>query len=156
MGNVAAEETTLCIICTYKVHTMSPWTMLLSCVAFSCSWYLTEILEGHSTSSSLHVFLNSVHSVTQSCLTLYDHMDYSTPGLPVHHQLPEFMQTHVHRVSDAIQPSHPLSSPSPPAFSLSQHHGLFKWVSSSHQVPKVLELQLQYQSFQWIVRTDLL
>ena len=81
MGNVAAEETTLCIICTYKVHTMSPWTMLLSCVAFSCSWYLTEILEGHSTSSSLHVFLNSVHSVTQSCLTLYDHMDYSTPGL---------------------------------------------------------------------------
>ena len=154
MGNVAAEETTLCIICTYKVHTMSPWTMLLSCVAFSCSWYLTEILEGHSTSSSLHVFLNSVHSVTQSCLTLYDHMDYSTPGLPVHHQLPEFMQTHVHRVSDAIQPSHPLSSPSPPAFSLSQHHGLFKWVSSSHQVPKVLELQ--HQPFQWIFRTDLL
>ena len=154
MGNVAAEETTLCIICTYKVHTMSPWTMLLSCVAFSCSWYLTEILEGHSTSSSLHVFLNSVHSVTQSCLTLYDHIDYSTPGLPVHHQLPEFMQTHVHWVSDAIQPSHPLSSPSPPAFSLSQHHGLFKWVSSSHQVPKVLELQ--HQSFQWIFRTDFL
>ena len=67
-------------------------------------------------------------------------MDCSMPGLPVHHQLPEFTQTHVHWVSDAIQPSHPLSSPSPPAFSLSQHQGLFKWVSSSHQVAKVLEL----------------
>ena len=156
MGNVAAEETKLCIICTYKVHIMPPWTMLLSCVAFSSSWYLTEILEGHSTSSSFHVFLNSVHSFTQSCLTLYDHMDCSTPGLPVHHQLPEFTQTHVHWVGDAIQPSPPLLSPSPPAFNLSQHQGLFKWVSSSHQVAKVLEFQLQHQSFQWIFRTDFL
>ena len=65
-------------------------------------------------------------SVTQLCLTLCDLMDYSTPGLPVHHHLLEFAQTHVHRVSDAIQPSHPLSSPSPPAFSLSQHQGLFQ------------------------------
>ena len=78
-------------------------------------------------------------SVTQSCLTLWDPMNRSTPGLPVHHQLPEFTQTHVHWVSDAIQPSHPLSSPSPPAFNLSQYQGLFKWVSSSHQVAKVLE-----------------
>ena len=78
------------------------------------------------------------------------------PGLPVHHQLPELTQTHVHRVSDAIQPSYPLSSPSPPAFNLSQHQGLFKWVSSSHQVAQVLELQLQHQSFQWIFRTDVL
>ena len=77
-------------------------------------------------------------------------------GLPVHHQLPEFTQTHVHWVSDAIQPSHPPSSPSPPAPNLSQHQGLFKWVSSSHQVVKVLEFQLQHQSFQWIPRTDLL
>ena len=83
-------------------------------------------------------------------------MDCSTPGLPVHPQLPEFTQTHAHWVGEAIQPSHPLSSPSPPAFNLSQHQGLFKWVSSSHQVAKVLEFQLQHQSFQWIFRTDLL
>ena len=71
-------------------------------------------------------------------------MDCSTPGLPVHHQLPEFTQTHVYWVSDAIQPSHPLSSPPPPTFNLSQHQGLFKWVSSSHQVAKVLELGLKH------------
>ena len=94
--------------------------------------------------------------VSQSCLTLFDPMDCSTPGLPVHHQLPEFTQTHVHWVGDAIQPSYPLSSPSPPAFSLFQHQGLFQWLSSSHQVPKVLEFQLQHQSFQWIFRTDFL
>ena len=81
-------------------------------------------------------------SVTQSCLTLCDPMDCSTPGLPVHHQLLEFTHTHVHGVGDAIQPSHPLSSPSPPAFNLSQHQGLFKRVSSLHQVAKVLEFQL--------------
>ena len=74
-------------------------------------------------------------------------------SLPVHHQLPESTQTHVHWVSDAIQPSHPLSSPSPPALNLSQHQGLFKWVSSSHEVAKVLEFQLQHQSFQWTPRT---
>ena len=78
------------------------------------------------------------------------------PGLPVHHQLPELTQTHDLWVGDAIQPSHPLSSPSPPTFNLSQHQGLFKWVSSSHQVAKVLEFQLQHQSFQWIFRTDFL
>ena len=80
----------------------------------------------------------------------------SIPGLPVHYQLPEFTQTHVHRVSDAIQPSHPLSSPSTPALSLSQHPGLFKWVSSFHQVAKLLKFQLQHQSLQWKPRTDLL
>ena len=73
-----------------------------------------------------------------------------------HHQLLEPTQTHVHQVGDAIQPSHPLSSPSPPAFHLSQHQGLFKWVSSSHQMAKVLEFQLQHQSIQWIFRTDFL
>ena len=78
-------------------------------------------------------------SVAQSYLTLCDPMDCSTPGFTVHHQLPEFTQTHVHQASDAIQPSHPLSSPFPPAFNLSQHQGLFKWVSPSHQVAKVLE-----------------
>ena len=96
------------------------------------------------------------NSVTQLCPTLCDPMNRSTPGLPVHHQLPEFTQTHVHWVCDAIQPSHPLSSPSPPAPNPSQHQGLFQWVSSSHQVAKVLEFQLQHQSFQWTPRTDLL
>ena len=95
-------------------------------------------------------------SIAQLCLTLFDPMNCSRPGLPVHHQLPEFTQTHVHRVGDAIQPSHPLSSPSPPAFNLSQHQGLFQWVSSSHQVAKLLEFQLQHQSFQWTPKTDLL
>ena len=76
--------------------------------------------------------------------------------LPVLHSLPEFAHIHVHWVGDAIQPSHPLLSPSPPALSLSQHQGLSQWVGSSHQVAKVLELQLQHQSFQWIFRVDLL
>ena len=83
-------------------------------------------------------------------------MDCSIPGFPVHHQLPELAQIHVHPVGDAIQPSHPLSSPSPPAFNLSHHQGLFKWISPSHQVTKVLEFQLQHQSFQWIFRTNFL
>ena len=94
-------------------------------------------------------------SVAQSCLTLCDPMNRSPPGLPVHRQLLEFTQTHVHWVGDAIQPSHPLSSPSP-CFNLSNHQGLFKWVSSLHQVAKLLECQLQYQSFRWIFRTDFL
>ena len=81
-------------------------------------------------------------SVAQSCLTLCDPMNHSTPGLPVHHQLPEFTQTHVHQVSDAIQPSHSLSSPSPPAPNPSKHQGLFQWVNSSHEMAKVLEFQL--------------
>ena len=98
----------------------------------------------------------SVSSVTQSCLTLSNPIYCSTPGFPVHPQLPEFTQTHLHWVGDAIQPSHPLSSPSPPTFNLSQHQGLFKWVSSLHQVAKVLEFQLQHHSFQWTPRTDLL
>ena len=95
-------------------------------------------------------------SVAQSCPTLWDPMNHSTPGLPIHHQLPEFTQTHAHWVGDTIQPSRPLSSPSPPAPNPSQHQGLFQWVSSSHQVAKVLEYQLQHQSFQWTPRTDLL
>ena len=89
------------------------------------------------------VQFSSVQSL--SCVWLCDPMSCSTPGLPVHHQLPEITQTHVHWVSDVIQPSHPLSSPSPPAFNLSQHQGLFKWVSTSHQVAKVLEFQLQHR-----------
>ena len=101
-------------------------------------------------------FSISISLVAQSCPILCNPLDCSTPGLPVHHQLSEFTSTHVHWVSDAIQPSHPLSSPSPPIFNLSQHQDLFKWVSSLRHVAKVLEFQLQHQSFQWIFRTDFL
>ena len=95
-------------------------------------------------------------SVAQSCPTLCDPMNGSTPGLPVHHKLLESTQTYIHRVGDTIQPSHPLSSPFPPALNLSQHQGFFQWVSSLHQMAKVLEVHLQHQSFQWTPRTDLL
>ena len=95
-------------------------------------------------------------SVAQLCLTLCDPMDCSTLGFPVYHQLPELTQTHVHRVGDATQLSHLLSSPSSLTFNLSQHQGFFQWVSSSHQVAKILEFQLQHQAFQWIIRTDFL
>ena len=95
-------------------------------------------------------------SITWSCPVVYDSMDCSMPGLPIHHQLLEFTQTHVHWVGDAIQPPHALSSPSSPAFNFPQHQGPFQWVSSSHQVAKVLEFQLQHQFFQWTFRTDLL
>ena len=89
--------------------------------------------------------LISVQSL--SCVWLCDATDCSVPSFPVHYQLQKFTQAHVHQVGDASHPSHPLSSPSPPALNLSQHQGLFKWVSSSHQVAKVLEFQLQHQSF---------
>ena len=104
---------------------------------------------------TLNIVPYTISSV-QSRSTLCDPMNHSMPGFPVHHQLPEFTQTHVHRIGDAIQPSHPLSSPSPPAPNPSQHQGLFKWVSSSHQVAKVSEFQFQHQSFQWIYRTNFL
>ena len=111
-----------------------------------CVW-----CEGCSESVS-----QSISSVAQSCPTICDPMNRSMPGLPVHHQFLESTQTYVHWVSDAIQSSHPPSSPSPPALNLSQHHGLFKWVSSSHQVAIVLEFHLKHQSFQRTPRTDLL
>ena len=119
----------------------------------------SETLEMKDISIPEHYFSPTFlqfSSVAQSCLTLCDPMDCSTPSLTVHHQLPEFTQTHAHGVGDAIQLAHPLLSPSSPAFSLSQHQGLFKWVSSLHQVAKVLEFQLQLQSFQWICKTDFL
>ena len=111
--------------------------------------------------SSVHLldfrYMHSVQfsSVAQSCPTISDPMDCSTAGFPVYCQLPEFTQTHIPWLSDAIQPSHPLSSLSP-AFNLPQQQGLFKWVSFSHQVAKVLEFQLQHQSFQWVFKTDFL
>ena len=100
--------------------------------------------------------ISSLSSVAQSCPTLCKPMNHSTPVLPVHHHLPEFTQTHIHQVSDVIQPSHPLSFPSPPAPNPSQHHSLFQWVNSSHDMAKVLEFQLQHHSFQRIPRADLL
>ena len=100
----------------------------------------------------MHRQLQHCFSVIKSCLTLCDPMHWSTPGFPVPHYLPEFAQARIHWLGDAIQPSHPLSSPSPPALNLSQHQGLFQWVGSSHQVAKVLELQ--HLSFQCIFRID--
>ena len=98
---------------------------------------------------------SSVQSL--SCVWLFVTPWIAESGLLIHHQLLEFTQTHAHRVGDAIQPSHPLSSPSPPAPNPSQHQGLFQWVNSLHVVAKVLEFQLQHQSFQWWTpRTDLL
>ena len=106
-------------------------------------WYSVHLLSS----------LQFSHSVMSD--SLWPHvLQHTRPPCPS--PTPEFIQTHVHWVGDAIQPSHPLLSPSPPTFNLSQHQGLFKWVSSSHQVAKVLELQLQHQSFQWIFRTDFL
>ena len=99
---------------------------------------------------------DQIRSVAQLCPTLRNPMNGSTPGLPIHHQLLEFIETHVHQVSDAIQPSHPLSSPSPPAPNPSQHQSLFQWVNSSHEVARVLEFQLQHHSFQRNPRADLL
>ena len=97
---------------------------------YSCLWHIGQHKE---------FYLDQFSSVVQSCPTLCNSMNCSTPGLPIHHQLPEFTQTHVHRIGDAIQPSHPLSSPSPPAPNPSQNQSLFQWVNSSHEVVKVLE-----------------
>ena len=106
----------------------------------------------------VYLFYMSVQfrSVAQSCPTLCDPMNRSTPDLPVHQQLPEFTQTCIHRVGDAIQPSHPLSSPSPPARNPSQHQSLFQWVNSLNEVAKLLEFQLQHHSLQRNLRADLL
>ena len=137
------------------------------CRVFSCVdgsgcllWPVRSVGKTVLAFALLHSVLHSIIYIqfnsVQSCPTLCDPMNRSTPGLPVHHQLLEFTQTHVHRVSDAIQPSHPLSSPSPPALNPSQHQGLFQWVNSWHEVAKVLEFQPQHQSFQWTPRTGLL
>ena len=102
----------------------------------------TSLIHSRVTRMVQHNHCDQIRSVAQLCPTLCVPMNCSTPGLPVHHQLPEFTQTHVHWVSDAIQPSHPLSSASPPAPNPSQHQSLFQWVNSSHEVAKVLEFQL--------------
>ena len=100
--------------------------------------------------------LHIICLVTRLCPTLRDPMDCSTPGIHVPHHLLEFAQVHVHCINDVIQPSYPLSPSSPPALNLSQNQGLFQWVGCSYQVAKVLELQLQHQSFQWVFVVDFL
>ena len=121
---------------TFSVYVLSEWNSH------------SKINTSEKYTANIFLWLCYSDLVTEkSCLTLCNHMNCSTPGFPVLHYLPEFIQTHVHWVSDAIQPSHPLLPPSPPSLNLSQHQGLFQWISSSHQVAKVLELQLQHQSF---------
>ena len=127
------------------------FSFLLPPFNFKSGWFILKNVWIFSLTSSVQF-----SSVSHSCPTLCDPMNSSMPRLPVHHQLLEFTQTHVHWVGDAIQASFPLFSPSPPTFNLSQHQGFFKWVNSLNQVAKVLELQLQHQSFQWVVRTDFL
>ena len=132
---------------------------VVSSVYLSFLIFLLEILILACASSTLAfctMYSVQFTSVTQSCPTLCNPMSHSTPGLPIHHQLPESTQTRVRWVSDAIQTFHPLSSPSPPGLNPSQHQGLFQWVNFSHEVAKVLEFQLQHQFFQWTPRTDLL
>ena len=136
LGTISAGSRSLCCIWVFGAQDEF---LCIFLPAVSVAWVVTQC-----------------SSVAQSCLTLCDPMDCSTPGLPVHHQLLAFTQTHVHWVGDAIQPSHCLSSRSPPAFNLSLHQGLFQWVSSSHQVAKVRECQLQHQSFPWTLRSDFL
>ena len=117
---------------------------------------VSPALQADSLPDEPFVPFSSVQFSRSVCLTLCDPMKYSTPGLPVHRSHPKFIQTHVDQVSDTIQPSHPLSSPSPPAPNPSQHQSLFQWVNSSHEVAKVLEFQLYHHSFQITPRTDLL
>ena len=120
------------------------WIKKMWCVVEYYSGIKSEIMPFAATWIDLWIIISSVQfsSVAQSCPTLCNLMNCSTPGLPVHHQLPEFTQIYVHRVSDAIQPPHPLSSPSPPAPNPSQHQSLFQWVNTSHEVAKVLKFQL--------------
>ena len=129
--------------------------LYLDCSGGFTSIYCPKVIEFY-TLSGMKFLMHQFSSVAQSCPTLCYPMNRSTPGLPVHHHLPELNQTHVHRVGDAIQPSHPLSSPSPPAPNPFQHQSLFQWVNSSHEVAKVLEFQLQHHSFQRTPRVDLL
>ena len=129
-------------ICSQRFFIFMKSTSFVFYVCFQCSKNLSTSFQ--------------FSSVTQSCLTLCDPMDCSMPGFHIHHQLPELAQTHIPQVGGAIQPSCPLLSPSAPALDLSQQQGLCKWVSSSNHMAKVLEFQLQHQSFQWIFRTDFL
>ena len=131
----------------YKDLSLLHKELLMHLVWFGKSEFIHSVLRIHLLDNMRY------SSAAQSCPTVCDPMDCSTPGFPVRHQLPESTQTHAHRVGDAIQPSHPLSYPSLSAFNLSQLQGLFHWVSSSHQVTKLLK---QHQPSQWIIRTHFL
>ena len=148
MGYAVVTEKKIVEASSLPSHSSAQWAKLYALIR------ALQLSKGKKTNiytDSRYVFA-TVHvqfsSVAQLCPTLCDPMNHSTPGLPLHHQLQEFTQTHVHQVSDAIQPSHPLSSPSSPAPNPSQHQGLFQRVNSSHEVAKVLEFQPQHQSFQ--------
>ena len=121
----------------FELQSLSP-VLIFKMPIWHSIWISNRHLNMHVQKFSSVQFMSDA----QSCPTLCDLMNCSMPSLPVHHQLPEFTQTHIHRVRDAIQPSHPLSSPSPPASNPSQHQSLFQWVNSSHEVAKVLEFQL--------------
>ena len=123
----------------------------LNCLIMLIAYLSTSFCPWGMDTLVLELMLIYCCSVTKLCQALCDPMDCSTAGFPVLYHLPEFAQSHVHWVGDAIQPSHPLSPPSPLVFDLSQDQGLFQWVSSLHQVAKVLELLLQHQSFHWIM-----
>ena len=133
------------------IEAIFAWNVPSYCIIMHRGWYFSRephvIPWGDPDLSSWRQIIDmevQFSSITQLCPTLCDPMDCRTPGLPVHHQLLEPAQTHVHWVRDAIQPFHPLSSPSPSTFNLSQHQSLFQWVNSSNQVSKVLEFQLQH------------
>ena len=155
-GSRAQKEETLLLFSSNNSGREKSWTLFTIALPYyffpSIKAFFFPCYVGPWTWLAIFQF----SSVAHSCLTLCDPMDCSMPGFPVHHQLPELTQIHVYQVGDAIPPSHPLSSPPSPAFNLSQHQGLFQWVSSSYQVAKVLEFQCQHQSFQWIFRTDFL
>ena len=135
---------------TDKVQNVS-WQMIIFLI-LPFNFHYCTLCPSYSLFSLLCLWFSLLTSLILPCIvkspTLCNPMNGSTPGLPVHHQLPEFTQTHVHRVSDAVQPSHPLSSPSPPAPDDSQHQGLFQRVNSLHEVAKVLEFQLLHQPYQ--------
>ena len=153
------------VIILQYIHISNHWVIYtLNLHNIICQFYLNKAEEDVAacfwlccSACGILVSLSSVQLLSRVQLFATPWTACSTPGFPVCHQLPELAQTHVHRFSDTIQPSHPLLSPSPPSFSLSQYQGLFNWVSSLHQVAKVLQFQLlQHQSFQWTPRTNLL
>ena len=168
-GKKVQKRESICIFSGDSVYGLTHW----QCVDWLCgsqqtgkflkrweyqttlpaSWEIYIQIKKQQLGLNMEQSVQFIHSVVSDAL---NHMKCSTPGLPVHHQAQESTQMHVHWVGDAIQPSHPLSSPSPPDLNLSQHQGLFKQVSSSHQVATVLEFQLHNQSFEWTPKTDLL
>ena len=145
-----------CLSKTQRLFKSSGDNKTTTSLKFYGKYFMVYGKKNLQVTCSFRVTASQFSSVAQLCQTLCNPKDCSTPGFTVLYYLSEFSQTHVHWANDAIQPSHPLSSPSPLAFNLSQHQGLFKRVNSLHEVAKVLEFQLQHQSFQWTLRTDLL